>query len=166
MEISKLTLRKETLEKMEKPLTAMEKGKLLWEKIVEAEKNGRLQQAKSRVDVAHIVGYTNDKRGYAWTSNMIKRGAIVETIYSPGEYTYAVGEAPKFEYARKKTRSKRIEPVEKAEPVATPMAEPVFLSRAYAPTENGKVVIECGGMRITMENVGVEYVKEIIKTVK
>lgn len=162
MEISKLTLRKETLEKMEKPLTAMEKGKLLWEKIVEAEKNGRLQQAKSRVDVANIVGYTNDKRGYAWASNMIKRGAIVETIYSPGEYTYAVGKAPKFEYAKRKTRSKRVEPVEKTEPAT----EPVVLSRAYAPTESGKVVIECGGMRITMENVGVEYVKEIIKTVK
>lgn len=164
MEISRLTFRKETKDKMEKPLSAMERGKLMWEKIVEAEKDGRLQQAKSRVDVAHIAGYTDDKRGYSWASNMVKRGAIVETIYAPGEYTYAIGEAPKFEYTRNKTRSKKVKPVKKAEPVEK--TEPVILSRAYTPTENGKVVIECGGMRITMENVGVEYVKEIIKTVK
>lgn len=158
MEISRLTFRKETKEKMEKPLTAMEKGKLMWEKIVEAEKDGRLQQAKSRLDVAHIAGYTDDKRGYSWASNIIKRGAIVETIYAPGEYTYTIGTAPKFEYIGNKTRSKKVKPVKKT--------EPVILSRAYVPTENGKVVIECGGMRITMENVGVEYVKEIIRTVK
>lgn len=161
MEISRLTFRKETKEKMEKPLTAMEKGKLMWEKIVEAEKSGRLQQAKSRVDVAHIAGYTDDKRGYSWARNMIKRGAIVETIYAPGEYTYAIGTAPKFEYTGNKLRNKKVKPVEPVE-----KTEPVILSRAYVPTDNGKVVIECGGMRITMENVGVEYVKEIIKTVK
>lgn len=160
MEISRLTFRKETKEKMEKPLTAMEKGKLMWGKIVEAEKSGRLQQAKSRVDVAHIAGYTDDKRGYSWASNMIKRGAIVETIYAPGEYTYAVGQAPKFEYTGNKSRSKKVKPAN------IEHTEPVVLARAYTPTENGKVVIECGGMRITMENVGVEYVKEIIKTVK
>ena len=164
MEISRLTFRKETKEKMEKPLTAMEKGRLMWEKIVEAERDGRLQQAKSRVDVASIAGYTDDKRGYSWASNMIKRGAILETIYGPGEYTYAIGNAPKFEYTGNKTRSKKVKPVEKAEPVEH--TEPVVLSRAYVPTENGKVVIECGGMRITMENVGVEYVKEIIKAIK
>lgn len=164
MEISKLTFRKETKEEMGRPLTAMEKGKLMWEKIVEAEKGGRLQQAKSRIDVAHIAGHTDDKRGYSWASNMIKRGAIVETIYAPGEYTYTIGKAPKFEYTGNKTRNKKVQPVEKAEPVEK--TEPVILSRAYTPTENGKVVIECGGMRITMENVGVEYVKEIIKTIK
>lgn len=164
MEISRLTFRKETKEKMEKPLSAMEKGRLTWARIEEAERDGRLQQAKGRVDVAHIAGYTDDKRGYSWASNLIKRGAIVETIYAPGEYTYAIGKAPKFEYTGSKLRNKKVKPVEKAEPVKR--TEPVILSRAYVPTENGKVVIECGGMRITMENVGVEYVKEIIKTVK
>lgn len=150
---------------MEKPLNVMEKGKLMWAKIVEAEKSGRLQQAKNRIDVAHIAGYTDgDRRGSAWVSNMVKRGAIVETIYAPGEYTYFIGKAPKFEYGRNKTRNKKVKPVEKTKPVEH--TEPVVLSRAYTPTENGKVVIECGGMRITMENVGVEYVKEIIKTIK
>lgn len=158
MEISKLTFRKETKEKMEKPLSAMEKGRLMWARIEEAEREGRLQQAKSRADIASIAGYTDGKRGYSWASNLIKRGAIVETIYAPGEYTYAIGKAPKFEYTGNKLRNKKAKPVEKS--------EPVILSRAYVPTENGKVVIECGGMRITMENVGVEYVKEIIKTIK
>ena len=156
MEISKLTFRKETKEKMEKPLSAMEKGKLMWARLEEAEKDGRLQQAKSRADVAGIAGYTDSKRGYSWASNLVKRGALVETIYGPGEYTYALGKAPKFEYTGNKIKNKK--PDEHT--------EPVVLSRAYVPTENGKVVVECGGMRITMENVGVEYVKEIIKTIK
>lgn len=161
MEISRLTFRKETKEKMEsKPLTAMEKGRLMWQKIEDAEKNGRLQQAKSRVDVANIAGYTNDKRGYSWASNMIKRGAILETIYGPGEYTYAIGNAPKFEYTGNKLKAK------KAKTTNVEHTEPVILARAYTPTENSKVVIEHGGMRITMENVGVEYVKEIIKAIK
>ena len=164
MEISRLIFRKETKDKMEKPLNVMEKGKLMWAKIEEAEKSGLLQQAKNRIDIAHIAGYTDGKRGRSWASNMVKRGAIVETIYGPGEYTYFIGKAPKFEYVGNKTRNKKVKPVEKTKPVEH--TEPVVLSRAYTPTENSKVIVEGGGVRITMENVGVEYVKEIIKTLK
>lgn len=159
MEVSKLTLTKETKEKMEKPLSAMERGKLMWAKIVEAERDGRLQQAKYRNDIASIAGYTDKKRGYSWVSNMIKRGAIRETIYAPGEYTYAIGEAPKFEYTGNKMN--KTAPVENI--TVTPTANETINKPS---TETGRVVIECGEMRITMENVGVEYAKEIIKTLK
>lgn len=156
MEVSKLTLTKETKEKMEKPLSSMERGKLTWGKIVEAEKAGRLQRAKDRNDIASIAGYTDKARGYAWVSSLIKQGgAIIETVYAPGEYTYAIGKAPKFEHIGNKTGRKKSAPVEN-----TPVAH------TEAITETSRVVIEFGGMRITMENVGVEYAKEIIKTLK
>lgn len=169
MEISKLTLTKETKEKMKKSLSSMDKGRLMWGRVMEAEKDGRLQQAKDRNDIASIAGYTERRRGYSWVSNLIKRGAIVETFYAPGEYTYTIGKAPKLEYVGNKTGVKNTTLV-KNTTVAHPINKTVDKTTNETANEtistSGRIVIEFGEMRITMENVGVEYAKEIIKTLK
>ena len=87
MEISKLSFRKETKEKMDKPMSVREKGKVLFARLEELDRDGMLSKAKSRADVATLVGYQKEraKAGYAWVSNLIRRGHMTETIrgYSP-----------------------------------------------------------------------------------
>lgn len=110
MEISKLSFRKETKEKMEKPMSVREKGKVLFARLEELDRNGMLSKAKSRADVARLVGYNKEraKAGYAWVSNLIRRGHITETIrgYSPsGVADYGYEERGRHK-ARKEAVSK------------------------------------------------------------
>lgn len=87
MYASKITFKKETKEKMSKPMSVREKGRVLFARLEELDKDGTLSKAKSRADVARLVGYPREraKAGYAWVSNLIRRGHITETIrgYSP-----------------------------------------------------------------------------------
>ena len=55
MEISKLTFTKETKEKMEKGLNKRQMGKLRFERLKQAEKNGTLSMARTRC----LVGATS-----------------------------------------------------------------------------------------------------------
>lgn len=87
MEVSKLSFRKETKEQMNKPMSTQARGKLLFARLEELDKDGTLSKAKTRADVARLVGYSEEraKVGYMWVSGLIKRGHITETIrgYSP-----------------------------------------------------------------------------------
>lgn len=82
MEISRLTFRKETKEQMKKDMTVREKGRVLFDRLKELEEDGTLSKAKTRADVARLVGYPEEraKAGYAWVSNLIRRGHLSETI--------------------------------------------------------------------------------------
>lgn len=75
---------KETKRKMQKDMTVREKGGVLFDRLEELDKDGTLSKAKSRADVATMVGYSNEraKAGYAWVSNLIRRGHLTETILS------------------------------------------------------------------------------------
>lgn len=82
MEATTVKISEETINKMNKTLSNKEIGKLRLQKLVEASKNGRLQLAKRRWDVAQIAGY-GDKQltaGYYWVAKMIERGVLVESI--------------------------------------------------------------------------------------
>ena len=82
MEVSKLSFTKKTKEQMKKDMSVREKGKVLFARLQELEEDGTLSKAKSRADVARLVGYPEEraKAGYAWVSNLIRRGHIKETI--------------------------------------------------------------------------------------
>lgn len=112
MEISKLTFSKETKEKMKKEMTIREKGRVLFDKLKEIDKDGTLSKAKTRADVARLVGYTEErsKAGYAWVSNLIRRGHLTETVreWSPSgrmvaEY-HMTSSAPDYGYEEVKRR--------------------------------------------------------------
>lgn len=66
MEVSKLSFTKKTQDKMNKNMSVREKGKILFARLQELEEDGTLSKAKSRADVARLVGYPEEraKAGY------------------------------------------------------------------------------------------------------
>lgn len=82
MEVSRLTFKKETKEKMKKDMSVREKVKVLFARLQELDADGTLSKAKTRADVARLVGYPEEraKAGYTWVSNLIRRGHLSEII--------------------------------------------------------------------------------------
>jgi hypothetical protein len=116
MEISRLIFTKETKEKLDKGISSQAKGKLRWERLKEAENNGTLQQARSRIDVGKIVGLDNDKTAYSWVSGLIHKKAIVETLDSfennKAVYTYHLGKPLSYVNGRKKRKEEQIRKIQ------------------------------------------------------
>lgn len=113
MEVSKLTFKKETKDKMGKQMSVREKGKILFSRLQELEADGTLSKAKTRADVARLVGYPEEraKAGYTWVSNLISRGHMSETIqeWTPSgkmiaEY-HTTGSMPDYGYEEVKRRN-------------------------------------------------------------
>lgn len=103
MEVSRLTFTKETKDKISKGLNRRQQGKLRFEKLKEAEENGLLQKAKTRIEVAQLAGFTREqyKTGYSWVSNMLIRKHLIERISGIGmngraEYEYHLGSDPDY----------------------------------------------------------------------
>lgn len=117
MEVSKLSFTKKTKEQMGKDMSVREKGKVLFARLQELEADGTLSKAKTRADVARLVGYSEEraKAGYAWVSNLIRRGYVSETIqeWTPSgkmvaEY-HTTGSMPDYGYEevnRRKAKKK------------------------------------------------------------
>lgn len=117
MEVSRLSFTKKTQDKMNKSMSFREKGKILFARLQELDNDGTLSKATSRADVARLVGYSEEraKAGYAWASNLIKRGHLTEIIqeWTPSgrmiaEYHLA-GSMPDYGYEeanRRKARKK------------------------------------------------------------
>lgn len=116
MEISRLSFTKKTQEEMKKNMSVREKGKVLFARLQELDNDGTLSKAKTRADVARLVGYTEEraKAGYSWVSNLIHRGFLSETIqeWTGGkmiaEY-HTTGNSPDYDYEevnRRKAKKK------------------------------------------------------------
>jgi len=117
MEISRLSFTKKTQEAMNKDMSVRAKGKTLFTRLQELEDDGILSKAKSRADVARLVGYPEEraKAGYAWVSNLIRRGHVSEIIqeWTPSgkmiaEY-HTTGSMPDYGYEevnRRKAKKK------------------------------------------------------------
>lgn len=111
MEISRLSFTKKTQEAMNRDLPVREKGKILFARLKELDEDGTLSRAKSRADVARLVGYSEEraKAGYSWVSNLISRGNLSETIlnFTPSgkaEAEYHVVSSPDYDYQETKRR--------------------------------------------------------------
>lgn len=107
---------------MKKDLSVRERGKLLFSRLQELDNSGMLSKAKSRADVATMVGYTTEqaKAGYSWVSNLIRRGNLRETIleWSPSGKMiaeYHVVKSPDYDY--QETRRRRDSKKKRAEKV-------------------------------------------------
>lgn len=117
MEISRLSFTKKTREAMKKDMPVREKGKILFARLQELEEDGTLSKAKTRADVARLVGYSEEraKAGYAWVSNLIRRGHLSEAVqeWTPSgkmvaEY-HTTGSMPDYGYEevnRRKAKKK------------------------------------------------------------
>lgn len=73
---------------MENELNGLQKGKLRWQKLKEAEESGKLSMAKNRYEVANLCGFTNEERnrGYNWVAGKIRAGQLEEAIHALGDY--------------------------------------------------------------------------------
>ena len=117
MYASTITLTDDFKKKASKKLSTMRKGELMWERLEKADKIGELQLCARRVDIGRVVGIADDKKARAWVSNMVRRGAITETLRSFRDgkplYEYHLGKKP--EYAFKGGKKKAVKPEKKVE---------------------------------------------------
>ena len=151
MEISRLTFTKETKEKMEKGLNRREAGRLRFERLKEAEEEGLLANVSTRIGVAKLAGFTDEryKTGYSWVSNLVTRGHLSETIrgfdeHNKATYEYHIIDNPTYTIRRGKTKRNNQVKVSKPERIMTSVTE-VNDQRTY------KLEITEGDMSIKVE---------------
>ena len=189
---SKITISKDTQKKNE--MTVREKGKVLFARLQELEEDGTLSKAKTRADVARLVGYSEEraKAGYAWVSSLIKRGHVSETIqeWTPGgkmiaEY-HTTGSAPDYGYeevnrrrAKKKVGQELRRWQDKVEAGQIPQApEPQVYDEKQVASDTKitppikieitppiKIEITRGDMTIKAEMDGYEQASKLITTI-
>ena len=82
MEVSRLSFTRKTQEDMKKDMPPQEKGKVLFARLQDLDEDGTLSKAKTRADVARLVGYPEERAqaGYMWVSSLIRRGYVSEII--------------------------------------------------------------------------------------
>lgn len=175
---SKLTITKETQEQQAKSMSVRQKGRIMFARLKELEADGTLMKAKTRADVARLVGYPEErtKAGYSWVSNLIVRGHLSETIreWTPSgkmmaEY-HTTDTMPDYGYEevnRRKNKKKRGQQITKAEipsVYSDNQIEPQIIERA---TINKPIKIEItrGDTTIKVEIDGYEQASKLITTI-
>lgn len=188
MEVSRIIFRKETKDKMEQGLYGKALGKARLEKLKELANSGKLSTAKDRLDVAHMLGYTeetasNRSVGYGWVSSMISKGYLIESIngfnkdgtlnhlYSVSSKSSTYGKPAKKRSKKNKAEDtggykfgqsiKIDQPVIKK--VSLPVDkidEPVILTRVGDKTS--KVTVTYGDVVVGVESVELAMIPELI----
>ena len=166
MEISRLSFTKKTQEDMKKNMSVREKGKVLFARLQELEDDGTLSKAKTRADVARLVGYSEEraKAGYSWVSNLISRGHLSETIqeWTPSgkmvaEY-HTTGSIPDYGYEEVNRRKA------KKQAIAKVAEETIEREKVIANTPI-KMEITKGDTTIKVELAEVEQATNLITTI-
>lgn len=172
MEISRLTFTKETKEKMETGLNGLQRGKLRWQKLKEAERDGKLDKAKNRYEVSNLAGFTDGerKRGYQWVAAKVSKGQIKEIIHDLGEhgkveYEYHLVKDP--DYSRDKAHKLRWKDHEKTT-VATPKSvgkTMIWIDESVKNTKTYRLEFSREDTTIRLELDDYSEVIETIKTI-
>lgn len=166
MEISRLSFAKKTQEAMNKDMSVREKGKILFARLQELEENGALSKAQNRADVARLAGYPEEraKAGYAWVSNLVRRGHLTEIIreWTPSgrmiaEY-HLTGSAPDYGYEEAKRRRNKKQNIAK-------VAEKIIEQEKAVANTPVKLEITRGDMTIKVEFAEVEQASKLITTI-
>ena len=162
---ARVSVSKDTISKAEKKLTTVHRGALLAKRLAEVAESGKLSLARTRSDVASMVGYTAGQRasGYAWVKRMIKIGRLTEEFdgiskYGKAEYRYYYN-PPKVEPEVKHTEQVEPEPevVKQAEAEQTEQTEQV---------ENKTIVsIYHGETTVAIEGIGGDDLVAVIKAI-
>ena len=156
---------KDTISKAEKKLTTVHRGALLAERLAEVAESGKLSLARSRFDVASMVGYTSGQRasGYAWVKRMIKIGRLTEEFDSINKYGKA-----EYRYYYNPPKVKEPEVV-KPEAPKSEMVEPepeVEETEQTEQVENRTIVsIYHGETTVAIEGIGGEDLVAVIKAI-
>lgn len=176
---SKITISKDTKKKNE--ISVREKGKILFARLQELDADGTLSKAKTRADVARLVGYSEEraKAGYAWVSNLIRRGHVSETIqeWTPSgkmiaEY-HTTGSAPDYGYEevnRRKAKKEKIasewttQQNKEASEQTKRWTKPPIIEQVTI-SEPIKIEITRGNMSIKVEIDDYEQASKLITTI-
>ncbi len=179
MEVSKLSFTKKTQDQMKKDMSVREKGKVLFARLQELEEDGTLSKAKTRADVARLVGYSEEraKAGYAWISNLIRRGHVRETIleWTPSgkmvaEY-HTTGSMPDYGYeevGRRKAMKEKMSSSEWKKWQNHEIEAPIHKDTTIeAPNKNASIKMEIakGDITIKVELAEVEQATNLITTI-
>lgn len=171
---ARVSVSKDTISKAEKKLTTVHRGALLAKRLAEVAESGKLSLARTRSDVASMVGYTSGQRasGYAWVKRMIKIGRLTEEFdsmdkYGKAEYRYyynppmikepeiVKSEVPLSELVKSGVTEQTV--IEQAEPEEEPEVEH---------TENKTIVsIYHGETTVAIEGIGGDDLVAIIKAI-
>lgn len=171
---------------MKKEMSVREKGRVLFDRLKELDEDGTLSKAKTRADVARLVGYSEEraKAGYAWVSNLIRRGHLNEIIqeWTPSgrmvaEY-HTTGSMPDYGYeevnrrkAKKKIEQELRRWQDKLEAGYIPQApEPQVYNEKQVTSDTKiitpiKIEITRGSITIKVEMDDYEKVSEFVKEV-
>ena len=169
---------KDFQEKMNKPLTSFEVGKLRWAKIEELDRNGKLSDIKNRYELCMAIGMTElqaKTTGASYASNLVRRKYLKETMLGVVDgkmaYQYSIIRAPQFGKHKKRGRKVKefipdypkqtqfldINPTEAQTYEAKALDEEVkVLSRPKLSIKYGKVEI------FIQEGTPVEYVVDLL----
>ena len=105
---------KDFQEKMNKPLSSFEVGKLRWAKIEELNTSGRLSNIKNRQQLCLAVGMTEEQAklsGPAYVSNLVRRKNLKETMMGLEDgkmtFAYTIIKAPLFGKRKRRSRKTR-----------------------------------------------------------
>ena len=147
-------------------LNKRQQGRLRYKRLQELEQSGELSNASTRNELAELLGYPKgNKTGISWVNNMVNRGYIKEYIAGTEKGKvmkefHLTSKIPDYDFSQARAKNKQLKQLPKEQPIMSEQNEVVI-----AP-QKSRVVVEYCGMTITMENVGAEYVSEIIKTIK
>lgn len=152
--------------KAKNQLNKRQQGRLRYKKLQELERSGELSRASTRNELAEMLGYPKgNKTGISWVNNMVNRGYISESLTGRDGRTvqkefHLTSKTPDYDFSQARAKNKQLKQLPKEQPIVSEQNEVVI-----AP-QKSRVVVEYCGMTITMENVGADYVSEVIKTIK
>lgn len=164
MDVSRLTITKETKEKMSKQISSHKKGELRWNKLKELEETGKLNSARNRKEVSAMLGLGNSfGNGYNWITKMIRDGYLAETLlgfdkYNKPEHEYHLIGKPKYKPGinggRKAKETARIH-----------VPEPVSLVSIPEANDKVRAIIRYKDITIEFENINDSIVGSIVEKI-
>lgn len=161
MNVSKVTFSEEFKEKINKKISPQEKGRLRWERLVELDKIGALQNITSRKDLALAVGIQNLPAGVTWVASMVKQGVLIETLTGYNNYKavyeYHLGKPLNYTNGRRKF-TKTVEDVAVAEKVKNTVSK--------NETGNLELIVTVDGVNIQIKNATIDCVVTLVKEFK
>lgn len=167
MDISNLTITKETRNEMGKQLSKTKKSELRLAKLRELAESGKLKFIKTRGDLAEAVGYPYMQRstsGYSWVNYQIQKGILKERITGYGDSGLAEYE---YEYVPNPPRPNPLkEELKVAEPKRQAKTVNEMLKDAFDEPEGMVINIVRGDMTVCIENANKAVLAEIIKAIK
>lgn len=176
MYASTLTLTNDFKKKSAKGISTIRKGELTWEKLEQADKEGRLQLCSRREQLGNLVGITNKKKAYTWAANMINRGAITEDVRGfegrQALYEYHLGKKPDYSHNGGKRKVEEENTKETYYELKQRMEKPKMELKTETETKtetqislaaSNDVTITIGNITIGVNKADVDYIVTLIK---